>query len=104
MVYQKSTGCLSRCHLGILDRNCVLEITLRLTHLAFGVPGQIVLVSSSELRESRVFLPQLLQMVHFVWRGQPLQQLRLDCHGYCVHAQLRVYQITLDLSQFLYRC
>ena len=37
---KKSTGCLSHCHLGILDRNCVLKITLLLTHLAYGDPDQ----------------------------------------------------------------
>ena len=37
---KKSTGCLFHFHLVILDRNCVLKITLLLTHLAFGVPSQ----------------------------------------------------------------
>ena len=42
-----------------------------------------------ELQELLAFLPQPSQMVRFIWRGQPLQQLRLYCHTLNMHAQLR---------------
>ena len=37
---KKLTGCLPHCHLGILDRNCILKVTLLFPRLAFGNPCQ----------------------------------------------------------------
>ena len=62
-----------------------------------------MLGSSRELRELRVFLHQLSQRVRFMWRGQPFQQLRLDCHGLIVHLDLRAGEFSLAVANSVYR-
>ena len=58
--------------------------------------------SYRELRELRVLLPQVYQRVSFMWRGQPVQQLRLDCQGLLMHLHLRFDELRLAVAHLTY--